>query len=102
MEISVDIPILGYRNISCSLTEEGYLVTNILDTGKAFFIGKEKVQEFVNYIIANYEGYRIVYVDSNGNSSDDEIIQHENEIVEDPIVTMENDLAKNVIIQNIN
>ena len=102
MEISVDIPILGYKNISCSLTKEGYLVTNILDTGKAFYIGKEKVQEFVNYIINNYEGYRIIYVDSNGNNFNDEIVQNGNGISEDSVVTVENNIIENVVSHSIN
>ena len=65
--ISVDIPVLGYNNISVSLTDKGYLITNIFETGKAFYIGEEKVQEFIEYVINNYEGYRIVYVDKDGN-----------------------------------
>ena len=103
MSVSVDIPILGYKNISCSVTENGYLETNILDTGKTFYIGKDKVQEFVNYILDNYEGYKIVYVDAEGNRSDEEfdeddnvstaddvIVQTGNNVVEDVIVYMEN------------
>lgn len=67
MSISVDIPILGYKNISVSVSEDGYLMTNIFETGKTFYIGKEKVQQFVDYIIQNYDGYKTVYVDENGN-----------------------------------
>ncbi len=65
INISVDIPILGYENISVSLTDKGYLLTNILDTGKAFYIGEEKVQKFLNYIIDKYDGYKIVNTDQN-------------------------------------
>ena len=61
MSISVDIPLLGYHNISLSVTEDGYLTTNILDTGKAFFLGTEKVNQFVTYVLENCEGYEIVY-----------------------------------------
>lgn len=68
MSIRVDIPMLGYENIGLSVTEEGYLVTNILNSGKAFYIGEEKVQAFVNYIINNINGYEIVYVDRNQSS----------------------------------
>lgn len=63
ISISVDIPILGYKNISVSLTDKGYLLTNILDTSKGFYIGEDKVQEFLDYIKENYDGYKIVYVD---------------------------------------
>ena len=38
--ISIDIPKLGYKNISIELTDKGYLITNILDTGKGFYIPK--------------------------------------------------------------
>lgn len=50
MDISVDVPLLGYTNISLAVTEQGYLTTNILDTGKAFSIGEDKVQAFVAYV----------------------------------------------------
>ncbi len=62
MSISVDIPLLGYQNISLSVTEDGYLTTNILDTGKAFFLGKEKVNQFVTYVIENCKGYEVVFI----------------------------------------
>ena len=62
MSISVDVPLLGYDNISLSVTEDGYIVTNILNTGKCFYIGEDKVQAFVDYVLENCEGYEIVYV----------------------------------------
>lgn len=49
LSISVKIPLLG-RNASIWLTEDGHMVTNILDTGKAFYIGEERVQEFLLYV----------------------------------------------------
>lgn len=116
MEISVDIPILGYKNISCSVTEEGYLVTNILDTGKAFYIGKEKVQEFVNYIINNYEGFKIVYVNEDGNEISENIEDDvTNNMKDDVVVTTQNNVTSsnsatannnvtggdNVIVKNV-
>lgn len=61
MSVSVDIPLLGYKNISLAVTEDGYLTTNILDTGKAFYIGIDKVQAFMDYVIENCEGYEAVY-----------------------------------------
>ena len=72
MGISVDIPLLGYKNISISLTDKGYLITNILDSGKAFYIGENKVQEFLNYIIDNYDGYKIVHVYENKEKTTEE------------------------------
>ena len=53
MNISISIPLLGYENKSFSLVEEGYLSANILETGEEFYIGKEKVQTFIDYIINN-------------------------------------------------
>lgn len=88
ISISVDIPLLGYKNISVSLTDKGYLLTNILDTGKGFYIGEDKVQEFLNYIKENYDGYKIVYVDENNlideesNDSEEKIIMTENKTEE--------------------
>lgn len=64
MDIGVDIPLLGYKNIAFWITEDGYLETNILDTKKAFYIGEEKSQAFVNYVIETCTGYEIVYTDS--------------------------------------
>lgn len=58
---SVDVPVLGSHNISISITEKGYLTTNILSTGKAFYIGKERVQEVLNYVTENCQGYELVY-----------------------------------------
>ena len=88
--ISVDIPLLGYKNISVSLTDKGYLLTNILDTGKGFYIGEDKVQEFLDYIKDNYNGYKIVYVDESGSGITDEEVKKEKNIVEEKIMMTEN------------
>lgn len=99
ISISVDIKLLGYENISVSLTDKGYLLTNILDTGKGFYIGEDKIQEFLNYVKENYDGYEIVYIDENNtnekNSEEKEnIIMMENEIETttaiDIVTTIEN------------
>lgn len=92
ISISVDIPLLGYKNISVSLTDKGYLLTNILDTGKGFYIGEDKVQEFLDYIKENYDGYKIVYVDENDiidkevNDSEEDIIMTENKTKDNTVV----------------
>lgn len=90
ISISVDIPLLGYKNISVSLTDKGYLLTNILDTGKGFYIGEDKVQEVLDYIKENYDGYKIVYVDENGKEITDENVEIEENIVEEKIMMTEN------------
>lgn len=60
--ISVDLPLLGYKNISLSVLEGGYIDTNILDTGKMFYVGEENTQAFVNYVLNECQGYEIVYI----------------------------------------
>lgn len=83
ISVSVNIPILGYENISVSLTDKGYLLTNILDTGKGFYIGEDKVQEFLRYIKGNYDGYKIVYVYENSKEitdKEDKIMMTENTV----------------------
>lgn len=56
ISVSINIELLGYENISLTVTEDGYLTTNILDTGKAFFIGREKAENFAEYVRENCEG----------------------------------------------
>ncbi len=90
ISISVDIPLLGYKNISVSLTDKGYMITNILDTGKGFYIGEDKIKEFLEYIKENYDGYKIVYVDESGRKITDKNKETENNIVEEKIMMTEN------------
>lgn len=90
ISISIDIPLLGYKNISISLTDKGYMLTNILDTGKGFYIGEDKVKEFLEYIKENYDGYKIVYVDENGREITDKNMETKNNIVEEKIMMTEN------------
>ena len=79
--ISIDIPKLGYKNISIELTDKGYLITNILDTGKGFYIGEEKVQEFIDYLTENCKGYQIVYIDTNPNVNEEETNPEDDKIM---------------------
>lgn len=60
--ISVDIPLLGIENISLSVREDGYIMTNILATGKLFYIGEEKTQAFVDYVLKECEGYETIHL----------------------------------------
>lgn len=48
--IAIDLKLLGYENISLAVTRDGYLTTNILDTGKAFYIGKPASEKFLSYL----------------------------------------------------
>lgn len=70
MRIAVNIPLLGYKNIVVELSDTGYLCTNILDLGKNFYIGEEKVKEFLDYIKENYKGHKIEF-DFDGNGIDE-------------------------------
>lgn len=94
MSVSVDIPLLGYENIAVWVSEDGYLSTNILDTGKTFYIGKDKVEEFVNYIVENYTGHKIVYVYNDEEKIKEEI---EENAIKEKIEVIENTLEKNIL-----
>lgn len=63
--VSVDIPLLGYKNISLGVTKDGYIITNILSTQKCFFIGQEKAEAFGNYILENVPHKEMVTVTEN-------------------------------------
>ncbi len=62
LDVCVSVPMLGYENISVSIREEGYIITNILSTGKMFYVGEENTQAFVDYVLNECDGYEIVYV----------------------------------------
>lgn len=63
LQISVSIPLLGYENISISVHEDGCLMTNILDTGKLFFVGEENTRAFIDYVLNECDGYEAVYTE---------------------------------------
>ena len=51
--IDIDVPVLGYTNHAFQLSSDGYLHTNLLESGKSFYIGKERVNRFVAYVQAS-------------------------------------------------
>lgn len=51
--VETDLPLLGYKNISFAITPDGYVITNILNTQKCFFIGAEKFTRFDEYLKNN-------------------------------------------------
>lgn len=53
-------------NKSITLTEDGYLMSNIFETGKWFYIGQDNVNEFVKYVIDNCDGCIYVYDEPDG------------------------------------
>lgn len=89
MSISVNMPLFGYENISVSISEDGYLTTNIFNTGKTFYIGKDKIESFVNYVLENYQGYKIVYIYEDHNEIVD---KKEDDNVVEKIIMVENKL----------
>ncbi len=58
--MSANIEILGIENLSISFSDDGWLVTNLLATGKAFYIGEEAVEEFIEFLVDECEGVQIV------------------------------------------
>lgn len=63
--MSISASLLG-MNKSITLTEDGYLMSNIFETGKWFYIGQDKVNEFVKYVTDNCDGYVYVYDEPDG------------------------------------
>lgn len=60
IEMTATINVLGYHNHAMWLTEDGYLCTNLLETGKYFYIGKEKVEAFQTEVF-KHQAYRYIY-----------------------------------------
>lgn len=56
MGVSATVSLVGSRNKTISVTEDGYLFTNILETGKAFSIGADKTQAFAAYVRQHCRG----------------------------------------------
>lgn len=59
--ISANVDLLGYRNVSISLSHDGYLRTNILDSAKAFYIGTDAVDRFLREVTESHQGYLYIY-----------------------------------------
>jgi len=62
MSCSIDVNVIGQRNIALSVTKNGYLTTNILATEKRFFIGKDAVNRFVTYVLEHGSGRRLTAI----------------------------------------
>ena len=58
MDISIGIPMLSIYNVGLRVTVDGYLFTNLMDTGKIFYIGEEATANFMDYVRNNC---RVVY-----------------------------------------
>ncbi|MDD6263407.1 MAG: hypothetical protein PUA83_10050 [Clostridiales bacterium] len=62
LSVSIDHALLGYENITLSVTEDGYIWTNLLDSAKSFFLGTEKTEAFVEWVLENADGVELVTV----------------------------------------
>lgn len=60
LRIPMTMPILGYKNIVLEVWQEGYVKTNILETGKMFFIGEQHTQMLINYIFNECEKQEVL------------------------------------------
>ena len=50
MEFSVDLPLFGVENLSMTFTEDGWLTTNLLGHGTAFYLGEARMGEMLERI----------------------------------------------------
>lgn len=76
LTIDCEIQEFGYTDLKIYLSDEGYLRTELFYTRNDFYIGKEKVEEFLDYIINNYEGFKIIYVDDE-DSNNEKILKYD-------------------------
>ncbi len=63
MSVSVSVPMLGIQNLSLGVTDNGYITTNLMGRGLAYFIGTEKTEAFVQYVLKNCKGYELIYIE---------------------------------------
>ena len=61
LDLTTNIDVLGVRNKSLSVSDDGYLATNLLSSAKMFYIGKQTAEKLIDHITSNYKGYEIVY-----------------------------------------
>ena len=59
LAVSISLSDFGYENIALSITRDGYLQTNVLETGKIFYIGEEKTKAFAEYIYRNADSRQL-------------------------------------------
>lgn len=59
--VSIDAPTLGRRNVAINVYSDGYITTNIADSGAKFYIGAINVQAFIDYV----DQYGVLIRDNN-------------------------------------
>jgi len=64
---------VGCTNLSLTINDNGYVTTNLLSSGKYFYVGKDKYEEIKNYIVNNCsESVQGKYVLNDGSGTDNE------------------------------
>ena len=53
ISFSANVPALGYVNKGLWITEDGCVVTNLLESAKVFYIGPDAVEAFVAFLREN-------------------------------------------------
>ncbi len=69
LSMSVGIPVLGIENVSMAVTADGYLFTNLLRTGKAFFIGTDRVEALFRHVNMTIPATDTTATDNSGTTS---------------------------------
>lgn len=69
LDISIDVELLGEKNVMLCVTADGYIVTNLLNAQKSFFVGEEKAKAFADYIFENVEYKETVTVFRNADGT---------------------------------
>ncbi len=59
--VSLNVPLVGTEDRVLAVTESGYLYTNALEAAYVFFIGEERAQAFLDWVLDNVPGEEIVY-----------------------------------------
>lgn len=65
ISIKSEIPLLGFKNISINVDSDGEVYMNIINSEEVFDISKKTTENFINYIIKKYKGYKIIYENTN-------------------------------------
>lgn len=69
LDISIDVELLGEKNVMLCVTSDGYIVSNLLDSQKSFFVGEEKARAFADYVFENVDYKETVTVFKNPDGS---------------------------------
>ncbi len=75
ISIAVSIDLLGNHHKSLWLTEKGYLCTNLLESGKCFYIGKDKVDAFIDYVSQNCKAVKTYQLVNDGLTGQNEVLE---------------------------